>query len=185
MPATGILIAKVILEADQVSDNQIVLVVVIVGVCALLLISTRRRLREARNSPKTYAREQVARLRDERVVVQDMEELVTQLEQIAQQVNARIETKFAKLEGATRAADDRIERLERLLRQAQGQATLDVTVADQATAEPADPADPRRQLIFQLADTGHTPVQIAEEVGQSTGEIELILALRKVQAGVT
>jgi len=147
-----------------------------------MMISTRRRLREARNSPKAYAREQIARLRDEQAVVQDMEEVMAQLEQFSRETRARIDNRFAKLEAVIRDADQRIDRLERLLRRAGGENAIEVTVDDTSedTADgPSMEDDPRRRAIYALADAGRTPVQIAEETGQSIGEIELILALRK------
>ncbi|MHC4236129.1 MAG: hypothetical protein ACYSUQ_13520 [Planctomycetota bacterium] len=168
--------------AIGISNGQLVLILVILAVTALMMISTRRRLREARNSPKAYAREQIARLRDEQAVVQDVEEVMLQLEQLSRQIQARIDTRFAKLEAVIRDADGRIDRLERLLRQAEGDPSLDVTV-DNASQEVSDQSgtddDPRRRLIYELADAGRTPVQIAEEAGQNIGEVELILALRK------
>ena len=57
---------------------------------SLLIVSTRRRLREARNSPKAYAREQIARLRDEQEVVEEMEEVMAQLEQFSRQKAERL-----------------------------------------------------------------------------------------------
>lgn len=164
------------------TNGQITLILVILSITALMMISTRRRLREARNSPKAYAREQIARLRDEQAVVQDMEEVMAQLEQFSRETQARVDNRFAKLEAVIRDADQRIDRLERLLRRADGEDPIDVTLDDASenTADaPCMADDPRRRAIYALADAGRTPVQIAEETGQSTGEIELILALRK------
>jgi len=174
--------------AQAMSARQIALILLIVGFSLLMMIVTRRRLREARNSPRAYVREQMSRLRDEEEVVQDVQEAMAQLEQIAREVQARIDTRFAKLEAVIRHADDRIARLERLLRDAPAPPSLDVTIDDQVPAAPEEPAgqpDARRRLIYTLADAGRTPLQIAEETGQSAGEIELILALRKTAAAST
>jgi hypothetical protein len=188
------------------TNQQIVLILGIVGVSSLLLVMTRRRMREARNSPKTYAREQLARLRDEQAVMRDMEELMVQLEEVSRRIQAQLDTKFVKLETVIRDADTRIERLERLVRESDGRPTLDVTVGDKAedegkpgpsptlrwakdgaradepplnaTGDGAD-NDLTRRRIFELADAGKSPVDIAQETGQTTGEVELILALRK------
>jgi hypothetical protein len=168
------------------SNQQIVLILVIVGVSALLLITTRRRIRQGQNSPKAYAREQISRMRSEQSLMEDFGELMAELEQFSRQMHARLDTKFAKLDAVVRDADQRIDRLERLLHRAQGEPTLDVTVDEPqagATSTPTPEDDPRRQAIFRLADAGLTPVQIAQETGQSVGEVELILALQKVSAG--
>jgi len=164
------------------SNGQMVLIVGILGITALMIISTRRRLREARNSPKAYAREQIARLRDEHAVVQDMEEVMVHLEEFARGVQGRIDTRFAKLEAVIRDADERIDRLERLVRHADGAPALDVTIDGQspdADNAPIQEDDLRQRSIYEWADEGQTPLQIAEQTGQSLGEIELILALRK------
>ncbi|MCP4251637.1 MAG: hypothetical protein GY778_31760 [bacterium] len=174
------------------SDGQIVLILVILVITALMLVSTRRRLRESRNSPKAYAREQIARLRDEHAVVSDMEEVMARLEQVAREVQARIDTRFAKLESVIRDADQRIDRLERLIRRADGDPEVDITIDDTETAAPApSPAsapstdDAQHAAVYDLADAGQSPVEIAEQTGQSTGEIELILALRRAAAGIS
>jgi len=39
-------------------------------------------------------------------------------------------------------------------------------------------SDERYHRIYELADDGRTPVQIAQELGQTVGEVELILNLR-------
>lgn len=174
------------------SNGQLVLILVILVVSALMLLSTRRRLRDSRSSPKAYAREQIARLRDEHAVVSDMEEVMARLEQVAREIQARIDTRFAKLESVIRDADQRTDRLERLIRRADGDPEIDVTVDDTETSAPpqspesAASADgAQHAAVYELADAGQSPVEIAEQTGQSTGEIELILALRRATAGIS
>ncbi len=174
------------------SEGQLVLILVILVVSALMLVSTRRRLRESRNSPKAYAREQIARLRDEHAVVSDMEEVMARLEQVAREVQARIDTRFAKLESVIRDADQRTDRLERLIRRADGEPEIDITVDDALAPAPTQSPESaasadgaRHAAVYELADAGESPVEIAEQTGQSTGEIELILALRRAAAGIS
>ena len=168
--------------ARGISNDQLVVILIIAAVSGLMLITTRRKLRRAQNTPKAYAREQVSRLKDERAVARGIEELMVQLEQVTRQMNARLDTKFAKLEAVVRDADGRADRLERLLRKVEGRPTLDVIVDDRPTdpldSQPAE-QDPQRQAIFKLDQAGLTAPQIAQEVGQAVGEVELILALQK------
>ncbi len=184
--------APINLPADSVAsaagffgDSQAVALVGIIVLIVFLMAAARRRRRlDDGNSPRAYAREQIARLRDERAVHRDMEELLKQLEQITRQTNAQLDAKFAKLDKLIRDADDRAAKLERLVRRAEGPAamqTLDVTLDDdpRAPREPSPAANTRHQSVYALADAGRTPVEIAQEVGQTTGEIELILALRR------
>lgn len=176
-------VAGLVAESSAaLSNGQIVLILLILGISALMLISTRRRLRKTANSPKAYTREQRARLRDEQSLVQEMEEVMARLEEVSSEMQARIDTRFAKLESVLRDADQRIDRLERLLRRCEGRPTIDLTINESADppGEPGEDSadDPRRRQIYDLADAGSTPLQIAEQTGQSTGEVELILALR-------
>ena len=39
--------------------------------------------------------------------------------------------------------------------------------------------DPITREVYELADAGHAPVEIARKLGQHTGKVELILALRE------
>ncbi len=177
-PLDGLLIlAK---SSPSFSNGQMVLCLLIVGITAMLLISTRRRVRQARSSPQAYTREQRSRLREEESVVQDMQELMVQLEDVSRGIQAQLDTKFAKLDSVIADADDRLDRLERMIRRCDGKPALEVTVDDQTPpAPPVVPRDdPDRRLIFELADAGRSAVEIAQQTGQSTGEIELILALR-------
>lgn len=79
--------------------------------------------------------------------------------------------------------DEKAERLQRLLDEA------DSRVAASPTRDEPDPppddeprqamaGDPLAQRIFDLADEGLSPVQIAQRLDQHTGKVELILALR-------
>ncbi|MFQ5490763.1 MAG: hypothetical protein ACE5GE_08595 [Phycisphaerae bacterium] len=164
------------------TNDQIARVALIMAVSGILLVLTRRRIRQAQNSPKTYAREQVSRLREERSLMSDIDELMAQLETVSRQLQARLDTKFAKLEKVIRDADARADRLERLLRRAADIPGLDLTVDDDTAppaSDPTPPADPHRAEIYRLTDEGLSPRQIAQKLDQTIGEVELILALKK------
>jgi len=170
----------------QTDPQHLIIIAVIVAVTTLVLISTRRRLREGQPSLKDYTRQQRARLRDQQHVKQDMEELAVQLQQVARQINSQIDTRFAKLESCIADADQRIERMERLLRRAGGHEGVDVTVSDQSTPSPDQAEDrnsiridPMHREIYRLADEGKPPPDIARQLGRTTGEVELILNLRR------
>ncbi len=182
LATTGLGLGQAVLG---VSNQQIALIALIIGISGLLLITTRRRIRQSMNSPQAHAREQTSRLRSEQALMQDMGELMAQLEQFSRQMQARLDTKFVKLECAIRDADQRIDALERLLRRLEGPPALDVTVDSPEEPAPSmtrsEPND-RHEPIYRLTDAGLTPAEIAEETGQSVGEIELIVALRKVSS---
>jgi len=160
--------------------------------CAIVLltISVHRRRREGfGNLPKNPPRKErnddfVAR----QAIKDDMQALLVELQDLSRKINAQIDTRFAKLEAAIADADRRIEALQRLSRAARGEPVVDVTIGNEAPGgSPPDPppasaapAHPpiRHAAVYDLADTGKSPVEIAQALGRTPGEIELILALR-------
>jgi hypothetical protein len=72
----------------------------------------------------------------------------------------------ARLEQLIAEADVKIRHLERLTAGARPMP------ADKAT-------DPLNQRIYEMADEGMPPVEIARTLKQQTGKVQLILALRR------
>ncbi len=170
--------------ALAISNNQLL---AIAGILVLIAVSMRmlvRRRREPGPTPQDYARRQVARLKEQHDMGSDIQSLMVQLQELSRAINAQIDTKFAKLESSIRAADERICALQRLCGDRVGPG-LDVTVQDHRGPADLDrdadpqPEDAGHQRIYQLADAGKSAVQIAQATGQSPGEVELILSLRK------
>lgn len=90
------------------------------------------------------------------------------------------------LERLIAVADDRIERLERLTaaldtgRGRPGAATGGLPVAERKPLPTPAPANDGFTLrVYELADRGMKPVEIAGELQEHTGKIELMLALRR------
>ncbi len=242
----------------------------------------RRKTKPAKPG-KSSPFQQASRMREQQAVREEMEALFVQLSDLARQLNAQMDTRFAKLEQVIHEADRKIETLEALLRKSAGVEPLDVVVEDEPAADPkptrrkkgrgrkkADSASPsgspskgsstasassskassgksaspaagssassreqsepassppakdaaangsdgkkpasgatgetqsrtagksspgsdrpspeeqRYSHIYAMADAGAGPVEIARQTGQTTGEIELILNLRKSRLG--
>lgn len=102
------------------------------------------------------------------VLRRDLDELLVELQELSRRISAEIDTRFAKLEAAMHDADRRIAVLNRLARQI-------------GENQPSNGAvgDPRHTVIYELADAGFTPVEIARDLGKTPGEVELILNLRR------
>lgn len=153
----------------------------------------------------------------QRRVENTMTELLVELEKMARQMNAQLDTRSAKLEELIRQADERIAELRRLggedaaeqLRHTlagmratpSGPKTPPTRIPPSAVGLDPDadlegdfvqadfpdvdtgpapiPIDPRHAAVYRLADQGRTLPEIAREVGQPAGEVELILALRR------
>ena len=178
-----------LLAEEGLANGQIALLIIILGVSATMVITARRRRPRDANSPRAYAREQIAKLREEEGIKNDIGALLVEVQDISRKMNAQLDTKFCKLERVIRDADERIAGLDRLLRASEGRSVCDVTVGE-ADKEAAD-ANSRRTSggekhrhaqVYQLADAGFSAVEIAEQTGQTTGEIKLILAVRRKSA---
>jgi hypothetical protein len=178
---------------DAQRPSQWIGVALAAAAITLLLISTRRRLRQHRQQANMTAQERIAQLKQRQGVRDDMRDLLVELSDLARGTNAQLDTKFVKLELAMDDARKLIQRLEHLIAEAKSLPLAEARIPP-ADAAPADAAAPcpappkadtaspvpeRHQRIYELADAGRSPIDIARELSQSVGEIELILALRK------
>jgi Family of unknown function (DUF6115) len=113
-----------------------------------------------------------ASLARQRSVERQMQNVLVELSEMARQITAQIDTRAAKLEALIREADEKI-------------------AAMKSTPSPADPAptppdpasasaiEPRHAQVYALADQGRSSTEIAQQLHRPSGEIELILALRR------
>jgi len=166
-------------------SQLIMLVLAVIGL-TIVMRSTLRRVTRTSAEPQRTARALYADLDKEGKLRRNVEQVMIELDQLARQVHGRLDTRFAKLETVIRDADDRIDRLSRLIRLAEGAPAVDLAVEGDPFLEPSEPsaAGPagRYDAVYRLADGGLSAIEIAQEVGTTTGEIELILSLRKTRA---
>lgn len=110
-----------------------------------------------------------------------LERLMADAEELTRRLAAVLENRAARIEVLLEQADERLAALET--------ATPAAPTAD-APRTPAPPAgfsltdttpttDPLHRKVYDLADRGLTPVDIARQIDRPTGQIELILALRR------
>lgn len=122
-----------------------------------------------------------------RVTMADAEELAGRLTTMIDEAAGRAQRALADLE-------DRIQTLERLEALAKRRAADPVSEAGATRRGRAAPpreqpapqeqgANPVEQRILELAAQGRTPIEIAKETGRPTGQVELIIALRREAAG--
>ena len=173
------------LGQTAMSGSQIFLLALAVGALTILMISTYRRTRARRSQPRTSVRERYTELQAKAAATRDVEQIMLELDQLARQIHGRIDTRFAKLESVIRDADARIEKLNRMVRSAQGDSTIDITLEAEDPRQPVTPAkeetDNRRAAIYRLADSGLSFTEIGQKVEKTAGEVELILALRRAR----
>jgi hypothetical protein len=124
----------------------------------------RRRGEGMRMDPRDFAREQLSKIREDMASTRPSG--LDQVDNLRAQreIDAQIESKFAKLGVAIGDADRRIARLTDLLNRAE---RLGITPDEEQNVE---------LLVIQaLAHAGRTPSQIADQLGRSTEEIDAIL----------
>ncbi len=167
-----------------VSTTQIVLLALFAAVLTIIMITTHKRVRTSMRAPRDTARTRWNEANDRRQSLREVEDVMVELDQVARQVHGQMDTRFAKLETVIRDADVRIAKLERLLLTADGAPSLDVTLEevrpDEPDPEPVMETGPHAD-VYRLADAGMSEIEIAQDTGKTSGEIELILALRKAR----
>ena len=190
-PAADLLVAS-----NQFNLPWQVVAGVMIFTCALI-ITTRRRASRA-TSPRGSARRQRELADRRRGREEELREIMIQLETLAREVTAQIDTRYHKLEAVIRDADRRIAEL-RALANSAGEApggldvTVDDVVVDDGKAAMAggrtDVLSPGgridRVAVWRLADEGHGPDEIARMLAQPIGEVRLILDVRQRRAAGT
>lgn len=166
------------------SGSQAAVLLVLITAIVLSLISIRRKYRERGPSPRAYAREQMNRLKEQKVIETDLNNILIHLQQFSREMNANLDAKVIRIERAMKDADARIEDLERLVRQSNGSPALDITVGDDAEPEIRQTRKKRASAhdqIHALADRGMSPSEIASKLSRSLGEVELVVAMHNAK----
>lgn len=174
-------------ELDRTTvPSAALLIVGIVFISAWLLMRSRRR--HIKGPGHTTAREQLERYKQEDGLRNDLESLMVEIEQLAKRVGSQLDAKAMRVERLIDDADLRIAQLQKAMQEqhnGSGQpptATPDPTPPPPPAAPPTPETsvDPLTAEIYKLADQGQAPVEIAKQLDEHTGKVELILALRQV-----
>ena len=148
-------------------------------VCAAVLTILYAVMRPMRRRKDPLTRRSPVSLAGQREVEKQMTDLIVELEKMARQMTAQLDTRAARLEALLYEADQRIATLRTLEEAAAGADKLRPAPAAEAVASDAEEMpDPRHAEIYELAQNGQSAHQIAQQLGRPYGEIELILALR-------
>ncbi|MGD0460850.1 MAG: hypothetical protein ABSB74_00010 [Tepidisphaeraceae bacterium] len=135
------------------------------------------RKKDPLSKPPAYAS-----LAQQRSVERQMQNVLVELSEMARQITAQLDTRAAKLESLIREADEKIA----AMKSAPSPPALSPPgLAPPAfgspveSPEPRAPSDPRHAQVYALADQGRSSMEIAQQLNRPSGEIELILALRR------
>jgi hypothetical protein len=123
------------------------------------------------------------KLSSERTVERQMQNLLVELSEMTRQITAQLDTRAQKLQLLIEEADKRIAELQRTPKQPIPARSGEAWSAPAPPNIPSEPVDESHQKVYDLADHGHSAGEIARELNQPRGEVELILALRP-KAGV-
>lgn len=172
-----------------VTASQLVMLALAIVFLTIVMISTGRRIRESRALTGRPVREKYAALENRQAARRDVEQVMLELDKLARQVHARIDTKLVRLEALIRDADQRIAALAPPTPRSQNpRSTVSApreTVSAGIGGDPSEGDATRFAFIYRLSEQGFSAVQIAGKVGRPQGEIELILGLRKAQVKST
>jgi hypothetical protein len=122
-------------------------------------------------------------LSKERVVERQMQNLLVELSEMTRQITAQLDTRSQKLQLLIEEADKRIAELQRSSSPTAMPRLEPVWSTPARPTMPADPVEESHQRVYDLADQGQSAGDIARQLNQPRGEVELILALR-AKAGV-
>lgn len=102
---------------------------------------------------------------------EELESLMSDVRELTRLCAAQLDSRTAKIEKL-------LERAERAASRLEGVADVPAVETRRISVATPAPRDPHAERIFALADAGRSPVEIASELGEHVGKIELMLALR-------
>ncbi len=145
----------------------------VVILTVMALSSLRRRMRQQSRQTALAPRERIEKFETDAKRRQLVDGYMANAEELTSRLAAHMDNKAAWLEKLIEDADERIRRLE-LIEHRHAQES------SQASGAPPEPGeDPMKRRIYELADQGLRPLEIAQQLDQHTGKVELVLALRR------
>ncbi|MEM1212746.1 MAG: hypothetical protein AAGI68_10665 [Planctomycetota bacterium] len=160
--------------------------VLVAGLLLIILAGFMLLRKRHAKGPDTTAREHIHRLKEEHGVRGDLESLMVDIEQLAKRLSSQLDAKVTEVEKVLAEADQRIAQLQSnsppapAAAEAHPQPASPTPAKQNATAPPL-PVDPLTQAVYDLADAGQEPADIAQQTGEHLGKVELILALRRAE----
>jgi hypothetical protein len=148
--------------------------VVMLGV--LLTFGIRAKIAR-RNRDRPSPRELIEQVKATHEQADDAHALSSHLADTARRLSAQLDNKARRLEVLIRQADERITALSGT---ANGPPSAQAGGSRTETSSPgAAPLDPLTRSVYEHADTGLSPLEIAQQLDEQVGKVELILALRE------
>lgn len=151
----------------------------VLGVSLATWMMVRMLIRRRKRMPLTPGtpHERLEAIREQAKKRAQLQAFGAEVHELVERLAAQLDNKAARIEQLLQDADERIRKLERMQRierkraSAEPERTSDLTLGH----EP----DPVTNRVYELADQGEKPVEIAKQLNQHVGQVELILALRR------
>ena len=103
-------------------------------------------------------------------------DLASDMQELSDRLASDLEARAERLERLLALASGRIRELERLI---QLQPAAETRLIEPKPQPRGEGVDASHLDVYELADNGHTPVEIAKRLDRPTGQVELILNLRR------
>jgi hypothetical protein len=168
----------------------------------LFLVNTRQKINRRRGGPKLTPQEKLERMRQVNGTKDDLREMMVELEELTRRFSAQLDAKSVRLEKLIEEADRKIEQLGgradggsagngsgeststletgRVASGGSGGGAEAGSGAGSGGGEPEpEPLDPATRSVYELADQGLSSLDIARQLDEHVGKVELILALRQ------
>jgi len=150
------------------ADSPFATYLLILGLLLInLWLFMRLRSRRHRKAGEATSQERIERNKQLGGMRTDLEELMVEIEQMAKRLGAQLDAKAIQLEHLIEDADKKI-----------GQARQSNATIARPQQQPSQPSDPLARSVYELADQGVEPTDIAQKLDEHIGKVELILALR-------
>lgn len=137
------------------------------------------RARKGKAASRDSARDHVDRAREKHGVRTELEALMVDINRMARDLGGQLDAKIIRIEKANQEADERIAQLQALRDELNDPHAMKNAASQLVTPQAdAETTDPLTKQIYALADQGRGPADIAQQLDEHVGKIELILALR-------
>lgn len=156
--------------------------IAVVGILFIIMaMFSLGRSRKRTAAGRDSARDHIERARQKQGVRDDLEALMVDINRMARDLGGQLDAKIIRIEKANQEAEERIAQLQAL------RESLSDPSASHTSRSPGQPVtpqadaaniDPLTRQVYTLADQGQGPADIAAQLDEHVGKIELILALR-------
>ncbi len=156
-------------EAVNPLAGLAILVGILLAVMVLLRALRKRVMRQRQELPTSTPRERLDQIYSKAASRETLDNGLADAEQLVRRLAAHLDNKAARIEALIEQADARLAQLEGRLG---------------PRGEPGDelwhdPTDPLARQVYDLADAGRSPLEIAQDLDEHLGKVELILKLRR------